>query len=92
MLNLSRTLENVDISNNSLNVPNKNSVKIARLAGQNITEINELKNFNSLEKLNISFSNIKKIPILKSLKELQMIEVDLDDYNDFIESYKFKKT
>ncbi len=91
MLNLSRNLKNIDVNNDALNIPNKNDIKNVRLIGQNIQEIEELKNFQSLEKLNISFSKIKKIPILNTLEELQMIEVDLDDYNDLLNLKNLKK-
>lgn len=91
MLNLSRTLENNDVTNDTFNIPNKNDIKTVRIVGQNIQEIEELKDYQSLEKLNISFSKIKKIPILNSLQELQMIEVDLDDYNDLLNLKNLKK-
>src|SRR5271170_7414007 len=78
----------VDMSNRPYikKLPNltelNSSIETLRLAAQRIDNIDYLTNLKCLKKLNISFTYIKNLPEMINLEELQMIEVELDNFND----------
>lgn len=58
------------------------NVRYLRLAALYIHDINLLEHYKYLKRLNISFTYVKSLPPMSQLTELQMMEVELDDWND----------
>lgn len=67
------------------------NVNVLRLAGLYLHDISALSDKKNLRKLNISFTYVTSLPKMDRLEELQMMEIELADYNDLTKFQQLKR-